>query len=153
MAEIDTLLNPRVPDDHGIAVFRYSDGLMAEVTSSFTCVAGENTTEIICEKGSIIQNYGDGPSCNIPRPEGGVGLKWFLKEKGEWTYSDLPTPSQHGHRIAGLARHFADFVRGEAGPVATAAEGRLSLKMLLACYVSSREGRRVALHDPAIACV
>ncbi|MDQ3439574.1 MAG: Gfo/Idh/MocA family oxidoreductase, partial [Planctomycetota bacterium] len=47
VSEIDTLRGPKVPDDHGIAIFRYKDGTFAEVASSFTCLAGENTTEIV----------------------------------------------------------------------------------------------------------
>jgi len=149
-AEMVTLYKPTMPMDNGIAVFRYEGGPLVEVCCSFVNTAAENTTEIICEKGSIVQNYGDVPSCNVPRPEGAAGLKWFLKEKGEWVYSDLPTPQGHGERIAGLAHPFAEFVTGKRGPIATAEEGRTSLKMLLACYVSTREGRRVSLDDPAI---
>ena len=149
-AEMETLYKPAMVNDQGIAIFRFADGPLAEVTCSFTNPASENTTEIICEKGSIIQNFGDGPSCNIPRPKGAVGLKWFLKENGEWEYSDLPVPEGHGQRIAGLAEPLAAFLRGERGPVATATEGRTSLRMLLACYVASGNGERVTLADPRI---
>src|SRR2546423_4557815 len=90
VAEIATLRTPKVPDDHGIAVFRYADGTFAEVASSFTCVAGENTTEIVGEAGVIIQNYGDGPSTQVPRPKDAVGLKWFLKGGKDWLRSATP---------------------------------------------------------------
>jgi len=152
-AEIESLHNPKIPMDNGVAVFRYPEGPLAEVCCSFTNPAGENTTEIVAERGSIIQNYGDGPSCNVPRPEGACGLKWYSTETGEWTYSDLPTPDGHGERIGGLAGPLADFVHGRRPPIATAEEGRTSLRMLLACYVSAREGRRVRLDDEAIAAV
>ena len=39
---------------------------------------------------------------------------------------------------------------GERPALATAEEGRTSLRMVLACYVSTGEGRRVQLDDPAI---
>ncbi len=152
-AEMVTLYKPTMPMDNGIAVFRYADGPLVEVCCAFANAAAENTTEIICEKGSIIQNYGDVPSCNVPRPPDAVGLKWYLKDRGEWVTSDLPTPAGHGERIAGLARPLAEFVTGKRGPIATAEEGRDSLRMVLACYVSTREGRRVSLDDPAIASV
>lgn len=150
-AEMETLCNPRMPMDNGIALFRYPGGPLAEVTCSFTTPAMENTTEIICEKGAIVQNYGDGPSCSIPRPEGAVGLKWFLTETGGWTNSDIASPAGHGERIAGLSGPLAKFLNGDGPPVATAEEGRTSLRMLLACYVSSREGRRVRVDEDAIA--
>lgn len=149
-AEVESLYNPRMPMDNGVAIFRYKGGPLVHVDCSFTNPASENTTEIIGEKGSIIQNYGDGPSCNVKRPEGAIPLKWYLKEKGDWTVSDLTSPPSHGNRIAHLAGPLADFILGKRGPVASAEEGRISLRMVLACYVSSREGRRVALADPAI---
>lgn len=149
-AEIDSLYDPRVPMDNGLAIFRYPGGPIAVVNCSFTCVAAENTTEVIAEKGSIIQNYGDVPSCNVPRPENACGLKWYTLDKGDWTCSDIVSPPGHGARISGLAEPLAAFLHNERPPVATAEEGREVLRMTLACYVSVREGRRVHLGDKAI---
>ncbi len=149
-AEIDSLYDPRVPMDNGIAVYRYPGGPIAEVVCSFTCPAAENTVEIIAEKGSIIQNYGDVPSCNVPRPQNAVGLKWYLSADKQWTPSEIASPPNHGHRIAGLAGPIAEFLRGKRPPIATAEEGRMALRMTLACYVSTREGRRVRIDDPSV---
>ena len=149
-AEIATLHDPRVPMDNGVAVYRYSGGPLAEVCCSFTCPAAENTVEVIAERGSIVLNYGDVPSANVPRPAGAPGLKWYTVERGDWTYSEIPSPASHGARIAGLARPLAEFLQGARPPIATAAEGRTSLRMTLACHLSTREGRRVRLDDPAI---
>jgi predicted dehydrogenase len=144
-AEIDTLLNPKVPDDNGIAVFRFADGTIAEVASSFTYTAGENTTEIVSENGCVIQNYGDLPSCNFSRPKDAVGLKWALRGDKEWTDSGIPTPAAHGERIKGLAEPLAEFLHGRRPPIATAAEGRDVLRLILASYESAETGRRVNL--------
>jgi predicted dehydrogenase len=152
-AEMGTLNDPQIPMDNGIAIFRYPGGPIAEVVCSFTCVAAENTTEVFAEKGSIIQNYGDVPSCNVPRPADACGLKWFTTAKNDWTCSDIASPAGHGARIAGLSGPLSDFFHGKRGPIATAEEGRISLCMTLACYVSTREGRRVRLDDLAIASV
>jgi predicted dehydrogenase len=140
-AQIATLRSEKVPDDHGIAIFRYGDGTFAEVASSFTCLAGENTTEIVGEDGVIIQNYGDGPSCQVPHPPG--GLKWLRKGERDWTISPINSPKSHGERIAALAPELAKFLRGEREPICTAEEGRTSLKLTLACYDSSASARTV----------
>jgi len=150
-AEIMTLVNPKVPNDNGIAIFRYPNGPLVEVSCSFTCTSAVSTTEIICERGTIIHNFGDSPSAGIPRIEGEVGLKWYSIDTGAWTISDIPTPPNHGVRIAGLAKPIADFLNGKRGPIATAEEALLSLRMVLATYVSTREGRRVSIDDKAIA--
>ncbi len=150
-AELTTLADARIPNDNGIAIFRYPQGPLAEVCCSFTCAAAENTTEIVAERGVIIQNFGDGPACAAPRPPDGRGLKWYLADAGTWTYSTTPSPAGHFDRILGLAPVLAEFLQGRRGPIATAAEGRDVLRMVLACYVSTHDGRRVRLDDPAIA--
>ncbi|WP_219837395.1 Gfo/Idh/MocA family protein [Paenibacillus sp. R14(2021)] len=149
-AELATLYNPRIPNDNGIAVYRYAEGPIAEICCSFTCHASQNTTEIIGEQGTIVQNYGDAPSCNAPRPDGSAGLRRFDAAAKAWIDSDIASPSTHYERIRGLAEPLAAFLRGEREPIATAEEGRTSLRMVLATYVSSAEGRRVSVNDPAV---
>ena len=149
-AELTTLLDQRVRNDNGIAIYRYPGGPLAEVVCSFTCGAHENTTEVVCEKGTIIQNFGDGPSNQWPHTHGAEGLKWWKSDTGTWTNSGIPSPPGHGTRIAALAEPLAAWMHGKREPIATADDARFSLRMTLACYVSSREGRRVRLDDPAI---
>jgi predicted dehydrogenase len=149
-AEITTFIEPRIPMNNGLAVFRYPNGPLAEVFCSFTCVAAENTTEVFAEKGSIIQNYGDVPSCNVPRPADACGLKWYLNERQDWVYSDIASPATHGARIEGLASPLADFFHGRRPPIATAEEGRTVLRMVLASYLSTQEGRRVFIDEKSV---
>ena len=144
VAEIDTLLNPKVPDDTAVAVYRFPGGAIGIVECSFTCVAAEETTTLIGDKGTIIQSYGDGPSCGgVALPENPRGLKYMLAGENHWTVVDIPTPPNHGHRIRGVARPAVDFFLGKRGPIATAEEGRANVNMLLAAYRSALEGRRV----------
>lgn len=143
-AELASLLNPAIPNDNAIAVFRFAGGVLGEVCCSFVAVAGENTTEIVCENGVIVGNYGDLPSCLSPRPAGGIQLKWYLQDSGQWSVSSIPDITQQGERIAGLAGPLAEFLRGRRPAIATAEEGRTVLKMVLACYESAQEGRRIS---------
>ena len=144
VAEMGTLLNPQVVNDNAIAIYRYADGSFAEVSSTFVSPAtGENTLEIVAEKGVIIGNYGDSPSTSA-RPAGARQLKWWLKGAGR-KVCDLPEITSQGHRIAGLAAPLADFLLGRRPPLATAREGRDVLRMIQACYDSAASGNRIQL--------
>lgn len=145
VAEMGTLLNPVINNDNGIAVFRFADGSFGETSCSFAAIAGENTLEVVCEHGVIIGNYGDLPSCMVPRPAGGIQLKWYHDKVGDWSISDIPDITNQGERIAGLAAPLADFLLGRRPPIATAEEGRNVLRMTLACYESAENGVRIAI--------
>ena len=43
----------------------------------------------------------------------------------------------------------AEFLKGGA-PICTAEEGRDTLRLVLACYLSAREGKRVSVYDPRV---
>jgi predicted dehydrogenase len=147
MAEIETLVNPKVPDDNGVAVFRWPDGMLGVLECSFTCVAAEDTTNIYGEKGTILQRWGDGVSCTpqLAAAPAERGLRYRLVGEPTWTQVDIPTPPGHGQRIAGVARPAVEFLLGRREPIATAAEGRANIEMILAAYESARTGRRVML--------
>jgi len=144
-AELATLFNPAIPNDNGIAIFRYADGLIAEVSCSFVALAGENTTEIVGERGVVIQNYGDAVSASAPRNEQAVGLKWKMADEPDWTVSELVSPRSQGVRIATLAGPLAEFMQGKRPPLATAEEGCTALSLVLATYDANAAGRRVQL--------
>jgi predicted dehydrogenase len=145
VAELGTLVNPAIPNDNGIALFRYADGAFAEISCCFAALGGENITEITCERGTIVQNFGDAPSTNTTWPPGGIQFKWMKQGDSAWTVSDLPNITNHGERIAGLAGPIAEFLRGERPPIATVEEGRDVLRMILACYDANAQGRRVTI--------
>ena len=146
-AELSTLLNPAIRNDTSLVTLRYADGSLGEVSCCFVALAGENVTEVICEHGVMIENYGDVPSCNVPRPPGGgAQLKWYLEKTGQWTVSDLPEIKHHSERLTGLAAPLAEFLQGQRPPIATAAEGRDVLRIVLACYESAHQGKRIQLN-------
>ncbi len=145
MAELGTLRNPRIVNDHAIAVFRYRDGTFAEVSCSFAAAGGENCLEILCENGIIIGNYGDQATCMLPRPPGGIQLKWFVQGDTGWTVSDLPDITDQGQRLGGLAAPLADVLHKRRPPIANAREGRDVLRMILACYHAAESGQRINL--------
>ena len=147
MCEMSTMINPKVPNDNGVALFKYANGMIAEISCSFTTSASEITTEMYCEKGSAQQYFGDNPACRIKHGEN--GLKWFVEGESDWTDSGIPSPASHGERLKDQAEPMAEFLNG-GEPLCTAEEGRDSLRLVLACYLSQREGQRVSVYDKRI---
>ncbi|MBQ9921049.1 MAG: Gfo/Idh/MocA family oxidoreductase [Clostridia bacterium] len=152
MAEMTTMNSNGIRNDTGVAIFKYPNGMIAEITLCFACTASEITTEVYGSKGAVQQYFGDAVSCQTkwPRKEGTPGLKWYINGDENWTASDIPTPEAHGMRIGDQASHFAAFLKGEREPICTARQGRDSLRMVLACYLSYREGKRVRIDDPRV---
>jgi len=147
--EMSTMVNPKIPNDNAVALFKYANGLIAEISCSFTCSATEITTEVYCEGGAIQQYFGDAPATKLPRTNGSVGLKWYREGDSNWTDSAIPSPAAHSERLGWQAKPLADFLHGGES-ICTAEEGRDTLRLVLACYVSAREGRRVDVNDPAV---
>lgn len=145
IAEIDNVLTDAAPDDNGLAVFRMADGAIAAIFNSSTVGAGECTTEIYGDKGVLIQNYGDGPSCSVPGCPEGYALKVFHYETRAWEAFDIPKPSSQGERIAAVPRPWVDSLVNDSAPAATGEDGRVALELVLAAYRSAGEGRRIAL--------
>lgn len=146
IAEIGNVVTHHAPDDTGIAIYRFHNGAMGILFNSSVTVAGENTTEIYGDKGTLIQNYGDGPSCNLPRDEKAVGVKVHIPGEGDKGWRDLgvPIPKDHGQRIRAVARPFIDWLKTGSPPHATAEDGRTAVEMILAAYRAAEEGRRVS---------
>ena len=91
-----------------------------------------------------VQNYGDAPSCAMPRPEDAVALKLFTKDgPPDWQSFDLYIPKSQGERIAAVPRPFIDALKNGTPPPATALDGKKSVEMILGAYRSAKEGRRV----------
>ncbi len=145
--EMSTMVNPRVPNDTGIALFKFKDGMIADISCQFTTVAAEIGTEVYGDKGSIQQYYDDGPSTKLPH--GVEGLKWYKQGNENWTVSDIASPNGHGERIYNQGVQLANFLTG-GEPVCSAEDGRDSLRCVLACYVSARTGERVSVWDDRV---
>ncbi len=143
IAEIDNVLTDVAPDDTGVAVYRFPSGAMTILINTSVTLAGENTTEIYGDEGVVIQNYGDGPSCNVPRSEDAVALKLYTRDEPSWKDLGIEIPNSHGERIAGVPRPFIDCLKNDTESDVTVEDGRVSVEMVLGAYRSAQEGRRV----------
>ena len=108
IAEIDNVITNVAPDDNGVAVYRFGKGEMGIMFNSSTVRAAENTTEIYGDKGVLIQNYGDAPSCAVPKCPEGPALKVFRYDTNAWDVIDLPVPPDQGKRIQAVPRPWID---------------------------------------------
>ena len=140
--DIDSLVNSSIPDDNGIAIFRYTNGMFAEIMCSFTSDIGETTTEIIGTNGYLVQYYGDLTSCN-QKHEYSKTLKWKIHGDENWTYSDIKSPKKHVSRIRSLVPEFLSFINGKIPPPPISYFE--SLKMTLDCYESSKKGEKIRI--------
>ena len=144
MAEIDNVITNIAPDDCGVAVYRFSKGEMGVLLNSSVVMAGENTTEIYGRDGCLIQNYGDGPSCALPRPPDSPAIKVFRHGTAAWEPQDVPVPpGGQADRIRNVPRPWVDSLIQETPPHATAQDGRIATGMILGAYQSAETGRRV----------
>jgi len=141
MAEIDNIVTDAAPDDNGVAIYRFAGGQIGILFNSSTQLAAEATTEIYGDAGAIQQNYGDLPASLLPAD--GAPLKLFRAGADDWERFDFPIVPQRA-RIESVPRPLVDYLTGEAPPLATAAEGRVCVEMILGAYQSAREGRRVS---------
>ena len=140
IAEIDNIVTDTAPDDNGVAIYRFARGEIGILLNSSTQLAAEATTEIYGDAGTIQQNYGDLPASLLPAE--GSALKLYRAAAGDWERFNYPLVPQRA-RIEAVPRPLVDYLKGEAPPLATAAEGRVCIEMILGAYQSAREGRRV----------
>ena len=143
IAEIDNVVTDVAPDDNGVAVYRFGRGEMGILLNSSTMLAAESTTEIYGDQGTIMQNYGDAPSSTLPRPPNAPALKIYRSGSADWEAFDFPNDTPQGARIRAVPRQAVDYLHGRRGPIATAADGRVCIEMILGAYEAARTGRRV----------
>ena len=144
MCELATEYSPKIPNDLGVALFKYPSGLLCEVSFCAVASAAEHTTEVYFEHGSLQHYGGDGVSTRLPH-KGMTALKWFKEGDADWTVSPIPVPDGQWVRICAQAKPLADFLNNKAPAVCTAQQARDSLRAVLKCCESNNEGRRVSI--------
>lgn len=145
MAEIDNIVTNVAPDDNGVAIYRFENGMIGTLFNSSTTLFGVNTTEIYGDNGTLIQDYGDSPATSAPRSSDAIPLKYIQKDDKSWTELALDIPKNQGERIAAIPRPFIDYIRGLTEERVSPEEGRVSVEMVLAAYESAKTGTRIKI--------
>jgi predicted dehydrogenase len=152
----DTSLKLRV-EDLGVATFRFANGMIADISSSWGFVAAENSVEIYGTRGAIVLSGVDLGSRDIT--QSGFLKVYSLEDTGEadddhvatvarrWTVSPivpqfkLDTPTFHQN----VAQTFIDCIVHDKPAPCTLKDGRRAVEMVLAAYESNATGRREPL--------
>ncbi|MBL8381065.1 MAG: Gfo/Idh/MocA family oxidoreductase [Burkholderiales bacterium] len=129
-------------EDLAIATYRYADGMLAELVTSWNFVAAENSIEVYGQTGSAIVGGVDLASkdfCNA------AWLKTYTGGERTWTVSDtVPRFKQGGfHQQNALA--FLDALAHGKSPPITLEDGARALAMILAAYEAAALGREVTI--------
>ncbi len=131
-------------EDQAIAIFDYPDGMLAEITASFTFSAADISIEIYGSEGTVLVSGVDLASRDIT-PSG--FLKIFKRNQPDrrWNVSPLVPQfksSQFHHQNA-IA--FADALRRNVLPPVTLDDGLRSVTMIFRAYEAIRSATRVRI--------
>jgi myo-inositol 2-dehydrogenase/D-chiro-inositol 1-dehydrogenase len=145
-------------EDTAIAIYRFANGLLAEVSSCWHFMAAQNSVEIFGTNGSIVLSGVDLGSRDVT--EEGY-LKYYIhpaqKDDGsdplgpkdrEWTVSDIvpqfKIDTEVFHR--NVAQAFIDTIVDGKEPPITVIDGRRAVEMILAAYKSAKSGKVEKIH-------
>jgi len=140
-------------EDTAIAIYKYADGMVAELSSCWHFLAAENSVEIFGTAGSIIVSGIDLGSRDLT--EGGY-LKYYFHPQNqdpaadplgpmdrEWTVSDIvpqfKLDTEEFHR--NVPRAFVEAISEGREPPVTVKDGRRAVEMILAAYRSAESGK------------
>lgn len=140
MAEIDNVVTDVAPDDNGVAIFRFEDGIMGILLNSSTQLAAQSTSEIYGDQGTILHDYGDAPSSHLPAKE--APLRIYKKGNTAWQPFDFSVVPHHT-RISAVPRPLIDYLKGDGNPLGTTTDGRVAIEMVLAAYQAAKTGTRI----------
>jgi myo-inositol 2-dehydrogenase / D-chiro-inositol 1-dehydrogenase len=126
-------------EDAAIAVFRFPNGMLAEVCASWSFAAANDSIEVYGTKGTVLISGVDLGSRDIT--SGGY-LKIYEASSGEkrWTVSDVVPRFKTGGFHQQNALHFLAALHERKPPPITIKDGRRALELILAAYRSIESG-------------
>jgi predicted dehydrogenase len=129
-------------EDLAIALYRYANGMIAELTTSWSFVAAENSIEVYGDRGTALLGGVDLASKDFCSEE------WFRTYSGgerRWRSSDTVPRFKTGgfHQQNALA--FLDALVRKVPPPVTLRDGKRAVAMILAAYEAAPTGREVKI--------
>jgi len=127
-------------EDSALAIFRYADGVLAEIVASGTMLAAEESIEVYGTGGTAIISGVDLASRDFTRSP---HLKVYRRgeERGEWRGPETVPFFKQGNFHQQGVLHFIRVLQGQAEPVVTLEDGWKSVAMIQASYQSAQTGQ------------
>ncbi len=143
-ARIGCLVTDLEVDDNGAAIYTFENGVIGELTSSWTWQAATNCVEIFGDGGTVIAQGTDNASKDMTDDD---CLRIYRADSAEraWETVEVPCAFKSDNFQGGVMEAFVGCVVEGAAPPATAEDGREALHMILAAYQSSDRGRSVKI--------
>jgi predicted dehydrogenase len=130
-------------EDTGIAVFRWSSGMLGEIVSSFTFAAADVSIELYGTRGTLLVAGVDLASRDITT--GGFLRSYRDGTERRWETLDVVPQFKRGVFHQQNAVAFVDALEQGKPPPITVDDGLVASRMIDAAYRSARAGARVAL--------
>ena len=131
-------------EDTALSILKYESGTIAEIATSNTLIAAEESIEIYGTKGSAILSGVDLASRDFARTP---YLKLYFdgKERGTWDGSPTEPYFRQGNFHQQGPYHFLDCIHNGKQPIVSLDEGRKSMMIIEAGYTSARTGQAQTL--------
>ena len=129
-------------EDLALATYRYADGMVAELSTSWSFVAAADSIEVYGDQGTALIGGVDLASKDFCS---GGWLRIYTGGERRWRDSDIVPRFKAGgfHQQNALA--FLDALAHKTPPPVTLADGRAALAMILAAYEAAESGRAVTI--------
>ncbi|MBI3456607.1 MAG: Gfo/Idh/MocA family oxidoreductase [Candidatus Rokubacteria bacterium] len=134
-------------EDAGVALFRFPGGLLAELTTSWSFAAADNSVELYGTGGAAVLSGVDLGSRDIT-PAGFLRTFRLGQSERRWTVSPIvPRFKTGGFHQQNPVQFLEALSRGTPAPI-TLEDGRRAVELILAAYEAARTGRRQPLPPP-----
>lgn len=136
-------------DETATALFRYGDGMLAELTASFLLSAADVSVELYGTRATALLSGVDLASRDITA-SGFLRISREVDGAREWETIDITPRFKLGQFHHQNAIGFLHCLRTGARPPAGLAEGRAALMMIESAYRAARTGQRQAISPDAV---
>jgi predicted dehydrogenase len=128
-------------EDTAVAIFRFPDGTLGELATSWTFTAADNSVELFGTRGTAVLSGVDLGSRDITH-DGFLKLYRLGQPERRWTVSPLVPRFKTGGFHHQNPLQFLEALHQGTPPPVTLEDGRRAVEMILAAYRAAETGQR-----------